>query len=386
MSSQAVSEPVLAEQATTDPVNSGSSLVETQPGFFDDGSELEHGVNLGRVPASMVGTEENSACQVVAPNAGLTLVEPTSTDPGFIINGQIDSEPTPVVQQGTNGITDTGFVEDDGEDEFDQPPPLEPEPVLVEPEPEPEQPQLELVLKEPEPAPVPIEPAAVPVAAPKPMMKKPMKGARSGGGGGGDGFVTAKVKRARQNSISVMASKGFDLPTTMTVLSTFEQAKMDPERWDEALEKISPEQLKALAEMTEAEQARKEKEAAEKEALKMDSFAEGSEEEEEEEEGGEGGDDGDEKPPEFEVDDGMVSKLKAQIFSNWDDEALPETTPVPVKSSEGRSSGPSPSSRGRQARRASVSFLSTQGIEGMQTEGILQTLSSAGVGPEQWER
>jgi hypothetical protein len=223
-------------------------------------------------------------------------------------------------------------------------------------------------------------------------MKKPVGRAR------GAPLQAGGAQIARRNSMSLLASKGFDLAAQMNVLTTFDAGGLDPERWEEALTKISPERLEQLAKVVAEEQDSDRRRASQRGAPSegLDTFQEEDEEDEE--------DDldldvlpGGELSSELGLR-GSVRTLQTRIFASGplmeDDpedgqrpvlpEPEPEHAPPGHASPAAAAGAPSPKATQRAGRRASVSFLQSTGIEGLAAEGILQTLSNARVDPQEW--
>eukprot|EP01047_Picozoa_sp_COSAG01_P021337 COSAG01_NODE_1235_length_11106_cov_3.058962_10_plen_496_part_00 len=224
-------------------------------------------------------------------------------------------------------------------------------------------------------------------------MKKPSGRAR------GAPLQAGGAQIARRNSMSLLASKGFDLAAQMNVLTTFDAGGLDPERWEEALTKISPERLEQLAKVVAEEQDSDRRRASQRGAPSegLGTFQEEDEEDEE--------DDldldvlpGGELSSELGLR-GSVRTLQTRIFASGplmeddpEDGQRPLPEPEPEHASPSHASpaaaaaagAPSPKATQRAGRRASVSFLQSTGIEGLAAEGILQTLSNARVDPQEW--
>ena len=179
-------------------------------------------------------------------------------------------------------------------------------------------------------------------------------------------------QRARRDSLAIMQSQGLAASAQMQVLTTFERAKLDPARWEEAIGRLGADSLVALAESVEAEEngGRPGTRAA-------PSLEDVREEEEAPGEGAAAEQGGAAQTFEVEVSlaSGNTQQLRSQLFEPRSSSASEAPAAGRPKPRAMKKSGARRAEGLAAARRNSVAIASERGLDALTAAGIVDTLS-----------
>ena len=170
-----------------------------------------------------------------------------------------------------------------------------------------------------------------------------------------------------------MQSQGLDASAQMHVLTTFERAKLDPARWEEAIGRLGADSLVALAESVEAE------ESGGRPGTRAAPSLEDVREEEEEAPGEGAAAERDGAAQTFEVEvslaSGNTQQLRSQLFEPRSSSASEAPAAGRPKPRAMKKSGARRADGLAVARRNSVAIASERGLDALTAAGIVDTLS-----------